>query len=280
MRKEVIKTSLIISTYNWAEALNLCLLSVSRLSVLPDEVIIADDGSRNDTSQLIKRHQKSFKIPLIHVWHKDEGFQLAKIRNKAIAKARYPYIIQVDGDLILHKHFIKDHIQIARKGTFVTGSRVLMNDELSSMMMSTEKTTANIFTPGIRNHFNSMRINFLRNYLADRYHQKDIDSIRGCNMAFWKNDIIKVNGYNEEFEGWGGEDQEIAVRMLNAGIKKRVIKMGGIVLHIAHTKYCRAKHHENDHRMLQTLKEEITYCRQGISQYLNNNRLPRLGNLT
>lgn len=278
--RQAIKTSLIISTYNWAEALNLCLLSVSRLSVLPDEVIIADDGSRRDTYDLIKRFQQSFKVPLIHVWHKDEGFQLAKIRNKAIAKAQYPYIIQVDGDLILHKHFIKDHIEVARKGSFVTGSRVLMNDELSSKMMSSQRTAANIFTPGIRNHFNSLRIKFLRNYLADRYHQKDIDSIRGCNMAFWKEDVIKVNGYNEEFEGWGGEDQELAIRMLNAGVKKRVIKMGGTVLHIAHTKYCRSKHQENDHRMLRTLREEITYCSQGISQYLNHNRIPNLGNFT
>lgn len=278
--RQAIKTSLIISTYNWAEALNLSLLSVSRLSVLPDEVIIADDGSRRDTYELIRRYQQTFKVPLIHVWHKDEGFQLAKIRNKAIAKARHPYIIQVDGDLILHKHFIKDHLEIARKGAFVTGSRVLMNDELSSLMMSDKRTTASIFTPGISNHLNSLRIKFLRNLLADRYHQKDIDSIRGCNMAFWKEDVIKVNGYNEEFEGWGGEDQELAVRMLNAGIKKRVLKLGGVVHHIAHTKYCRAKHLENDHRMLKTLREEITYCSQGISQYLHHNRIPTFGNLT
>lgn len=278
--RQVIKTSLIISTYNWAEALDLCLISVSKQSVLPDEVIIADDGSRQDTYELIKRHQRKFKVPLIHVWHKDEGFQLAKIRNKAIAKAQHPYIIQVDGDLVLHKHFIKDHLELAKKGTFVNGSRVFMNEELSVDMLSNKKTIAYIFTPGISNHLNSLRIKFLRHYLADRYHQKVIKSLRGCNMAFWKEDVIRVNGYNEEFEGWGGEDQEIAVRMLNAGVKKRVIKMGGMVFHIAHTKNCRAKSHENEHRMLHTLREEITYCSQGISQYLNNNRLPRLGNLT
>ncbi|MGX5688858.1 glycosyltransferase family 2 protein [Arcticibacter tournemirensis] len=266
--KRGIKTSLIISTYNWPEALNLCLLSVTRQSVLPDEVIIADDGSTFETAELIEKIRLTFPVPLIHVWQEDEGFQLAKIRNKAIAHARYEYIIQIDGDLVLHKHFIKDHIELSKPGTFITGSRVLMNKSLSEKLLSTQVTNASVFSSGVKNHFNILRIKFLRDYFADRYKQKDMLYLRGCNMAFWRDDIIKVNGYNEEFKGWGKEDNEIAVRLINSGIKKRAIKFGGIVFHIYHSENCRAQSHENETRLANAIKHKITYCQRGISQYV------------
>ena len=94
------KSSLIISTYNWPEALRLCLLSVLGQSVLPDEVIIADDGSTGQTADVVEAMRPLFPVKLIHVWQEDNGFQLSKIRNKAIAMSSCDYIIQVDGDLI------------------------------------------------------------------------------------------------------------------------------------------------------------------------------------
>lgn len=101
--KHPIKTSLLISTYNWCEALNLCLNSVLRQSQQPDEIVIADDGSREDTKLLIADFSKKSPVPIIHVWHEDIGFRKTIILNKAIAKCSSDYIIQIDGDLILHK---------------------------------------------------------------------------------------------------------------------------------------------------------------------------------
>src|SRR5687767_4927209 len=129
------RCSLIISTYNWPSALNLCLQSVLQQSVLPDEVIIADDGSTDDTRQLIASFIRKSPVPIIHVWQADEGFQLAKIRNRAIAQAAHPYIVQIDGDLILPRHFIKDHLQVSNKGSFVTGSRVLLSPTTSKTLL-------------------------------------------------------------------------------------------------------------------------------------------------
>src|SRR5438309_2028957 len=121
--------SLIISTYNWPSALQLCLQSVLQQSVLPAEIIIADDGSTEETKTLIDHMATQCPVPLLHVWQPDEGFQLSKIRNRAIAKAAMPYIIQIDGDLLLHQHFIKDHFHIQEPGYFVSGSRVLLSPE-------------------------------------------------------------------------------------------------------------------------------------------------------
>ena len=104
----MVTASLLITTYNRPDAIELCLQSILRQSVLPLEVVVCDDGSTGETKELIEEYQKKFTVPLIHVWQPDEGFKLAQIRNKGIAKARGNYIIQADGDLILHRHFIKD----------------------------------------------------------------------------------------------------------------------------------------------------------------------------
>ena len=81
------KSSLITPTYNWPEALELLLISLKKQTIYPDEVIIADDGSTEQTTELIKKYQKDFPVPLIHVKHEDNGNQKPKIMNKAIAKA-------------------------------------------------------------------------------------------------------------------------------------------------------------------------------------------------
>ncbi len=263
----IVKTSLIISTYNWPEALHLCLLSISRQSVVPDEVIIADDGSTSETYTMIEQMKEHFPVPLIHVWHEDDGFQLAKIRNKAIARASHDYIIQVDGDLVLHKHFVKDHLELSKPGTFITGSRVLMNKQLSEKLLLSGQTKTGIWVSGMRNHTNRFQIRFLRNYFADRYQAHDIMKLRGCNMAFWREDLIRVNGYNEDFYGWGKEDNEIAARLVNSGVRKRVIKFGGIVFHLYHPENCRERCEENERRLAQTIANKVVYCKRGVNQY-------------
>ena len=115
MTKKSCNVSLIVSTYNWPEALNLCLNSIRNQTLLPDEVIIADDGSTEETRILVEKHKQDFPVPLYHIWQADEVFQLSKIRNKAIAFSSREYIVQIDGDLILSPHFLGDHVAFRKK---------------------------------------------------------------------------------------------------------------------------------------------------------------------
>jgi len=269
MQHKKVTTSLNISTYNWPEALNLCLLSVKALKALPDEVIIADDGSTDSTRQLVEKFQADFPVPVKHVWQPDEGFQLAKIRNKGIAASSGDYIIQIDGDLILHPKFVADHIAFSRKGTFTGGSRVLLSKEYSETLLRSEKINVRLLNGHTTNKLNGFRSPRLTRYLSDRYKINDIYSLRGCNMAFWKEDLLKVNGYNEELTGWGREDSEIAMRLINKGINKRTLKFGGIAYHIYHKESGKEKLAENDQLLNDTIKSKITHCAKGISQYLN-----------
>lgn len=263
------KSALIISTYNWPEALRLCLLSVREQSVLPDEVIIADDGSTGQTAEVIEAIRPMFPVKLVHIWQEDEGFQLSKIRNKAIASSSADYIIQIDGDLILHKHFVKDHLALSKRGTFVAGSRVLMNKELSDEILRCQQARVGPFQSGLGNFSNRFSITWLSRYMADRYKTGDIFALRGCNMAFWREDLLRVNGYNELFHAWGREDNEIAVRLLNSGLKKRAAKFGGVVFHIYHPEVDRGGCRENEAHLTEALLNKTVYCSQGLHQYLD-----------
>jgi glycosyltransferase involved in cell wall biosynthesis len=261
--------SLNISTYNWPQALNLCLRSVKALKVLPDEVVIADDGSTDETRKLIEKFQQDFPVAIKHVWQPDEGFQLARIRNMGIAQSSHEYIIQIDGDLILHPMFVADHISFSQRGSFVGGSRVLLSKAISEKLIGTGNTNVSILNKGIRNRLNGLHFRPLTNYLSDRYKLNDIFYLRGCNMAFWRDDLVKVNAYNEELTGWGREDNEIAIRLVNSGIKKRTLKFGAITYHLYHPEDPKARLSRNEKLLKDAIETGKVYCEKGIDQYLN-----------
>ena len=87
-------------------------------------------------------------------------------------------------------------------------------------------------------------------------------------MAFWKNDLIAINGYNECFTGWGKEDSDIAIRLMNAGVRKKFIKMGGIVYHLYHEEASRSREENNIRLMEDTIKNNVIFCEKGLNQYL------------
>lgn len=264
------KISLIISTYNWPEALDICLKSIMSQKVMPDEILIADDGSKEPTSLIVKKYQAISKAPIIHIWHEDNGFELAKIRNKAIAHASGDYIVQIDGDLILHPYFIADHKKFAKPNSFVRASRIYIDEELSKEKLASQNININPFAKGITNFFSSFRIPFLWKKFETNYKNQGEErwEIHGCNMAFWRKDAIEVNGYNEDFNGWGPEDKEFVARMLNAGKEKRFLKLGGLVFHIHHPINIKENLSNNEKLFYLTKKENIKFCINGINQYL------------
>lgn len=260
--------SLIIATYNWPDALNLCLESISIQTLSPMEIIIADDGSTINTKHLIQSWQKKISIPIKHIWHEDEGFQLAKIRNKAIAAADYSYIIQIDGDLILHKDFIKDHIELRKADCFVTGSRVLLSKITSENLIKNTSIDIKAHSINNKNLLNGVRIKLLRKLFKSTYKQsgKNKYYVKGCNMAFWKQSLESVNGYNEDFTGWGREDSELAIRLINSNVKKQFLKMGGICYHIFHKEAERKNETFNTKMMNKAIVEKRVWAENGLSK--------------
>lgn len=260
------RCTLVTPTYNWPEALELLLLSTMNQTVLPNEVIIADDGSRDETKQLIESFQKVFPVPLIHIWHQDIKNRKPSIMNQAIAKAKFDYIVEIDGDIIMNKHFIEDHLSFAKKGLYLFGSRVNIQEKIVSKLFSKKIIHFNFFAKGIKKRGRTIRIPFLMNLAksVDKRSRK----LRGCNMSFWKEDFVKVNGFNESLVGWGIDDSEMIQRLHNIGIKGKRLKFAGIAYHIYHKEQSKSHFAFNDEIEKETTEKKLTFIEKGINQYL------------
>lgn len=230
-------TVLVITTYNRPDALDMVLESVKCQTMLPDEILIADDGSGKETENLVNRWKNDETIGHLirHIWQPDEGFRLSAIRNRAIAATDKDYIIQIDGDIILHRRFIEDHKRIARPDYVVKGSRVRLSEKLSSKICNTHR----LKIPGplskgvLKDRSKAIRLLWLSNIFLDRFKPHSYYAL-GCNMAFWRKDALKINGFDESFAGWGHEDSDFMFRLSRIGIKKCDLRYAGIQFHLYH----------------------------------------------
>lgn len=260
--------ALIISTYNWPRALSLCLDSVMKQSVMPTEILIADDGSDSSTREVVKHFESLSPVPLRHIWHEDRGFRAAAIRNKAIAASRSDYVLLVDGDMILHRDFIRDHLSFAKKGHYVSGSRGMISAVRTQELLDSPSYghALSAWSKGI-----SCRGNAMRNPLAARLYRSlaPEHNPRSCNMGIWRDDLIRVNGFDEGFEGWGFEDTELGLRLHNSGVRQRRIKFQGIAFHLYHGKAARDNCKINQQRYLESVREGRTRCEKGLDTHLS-----------
>ncbi len=259
-------SSLIIATYNNPKALELVLFAIANQTVVPNEVIVADDGSKSETKLLITQFQKNFPVPLIHVWHEDKGFRLAAIRNKAIAAAKNDYIIQIDGDIIVDKNFVKDHLNNALDGQFLFGSRVNIQESFLRELFQKKVINFNFFSKGIKKRSRTIRIPMVTKFLKQNHVVSS--KLRGCNMSFWRKDIITINGYNEAFVGWGGDDSELANRLHNAGIAGKRLKFAAVIYHIFHHEEDKSNLEKNIEIQMLSRNQKLSYATDGIDKYL------------
>lgn len=259
------KISLIVTTYNWKEALAITLESIKEQTLLPDEVIVADDGSHEDTKALIEAYQLNYPTRLVHSWQEDVGFRLAASRNKAIAKAQGDYLIIVDGDLYLPNTFIESHASAAKNKCFVQGGRVLLGPIVSKKVIE-NGYKPHFFSGDIRNRHNMLN-SALLSKIFTKIRNND-KSTRGCNFALWKKDAIAVNGYNEDFEGWGREDSEMVIRLLNNGLDRIYLKFQAVGYHIYHKESSRGMLEKNDLIYKNTIEKRSQHCVNGLDKYL------------
>lgn len=226
--------SVIITTYNWPEALELALTALARQRVLPHEVVVADDGSREDTRALIERVARGYPVPLRHSWNEDKGFRAALSRNRAIAATRGDYVLMLDGDMLAHPLFVADHLRAARRGSFVQGMRVLTDAAGRDRLLSREVAALGFFDRGLTRRRHTLRIPLLAWLSLRVTHGRSTSAIKTCNQGWWRTDLVALNGFDERYESWGREDKDLAVRAFHAGLARRSLRFGGLATHLYH----------------------------------------------
>jgi glycosyltransferase involved in cell wall biosynthesis len=261
------RSCLIVTTYNWPEALHLTLASVARQTQRPDEVIVADDGSGPATRAVIERWRAA-GLQLEHVWQEDQGFRLARSRNRAIAAARAEYILLVDGDMILHPQFVADHVRCARPDCFIQGARPQLSAATTAQLLQDgDHTDVGPLTPGLQRRAYALRSPLLSRVFSRT--KATLGGVQGCNQSFWRSHAIQVNGYDERFTAWGPEDREFVARLLHLGLRRYYVRHRAIAFHLHHTTRAPTAPNPFDRLLDETLARRATWTEQGLATHLN-----------
>lgn len=236
------------------------LLSLNKQTSKNFEVIIADDGSDEQTKILIDSIKTQVDYPITYVWHPDDGYRLAMIRNKSAAVAKGEYIIFLDGDCIPLTSFIDRHQKLAQTGYFVAGNRVLLSQSFTKQVLQNSISIYQwtlwqwfwAFCTKKTNRFLSLM--YLKN-LYPRYKCcYKWQGARGCSLAMWKQDFLAINGFDESYVGWGYEDSDLVVRLMRNKILRKDGRFAITVLHLWHPENCRANESINYDKFQNLLK--------------------------
>ena len=273
---QALTTSLIITTYNRPDALQLVLNSVLAQRVLPDEVIVADDGSTDETKAVIDAFSARCPVPVKHAWQPDDGFRLAESRNRALAMATSDYIVIIDGDMVMHPEFIADHKKAAKRGVYIQGGRIVLPEEKTAELLTALDRYRPLkwYEKGLEKRFekrfSAIHCPLLAHFLLNKEKRYAYKNIRGCNMAFFREDALAINGFNNAFVGWGREDSEFVARFFNNGGKIATIKFAAIAYHLWHNEAERASLPENDRLLENAMKNGIIRAENGVAEIHKN----------
>lgn len=262
------RLALIVSTYERPDALAAVLDSVSRQRAAPDEIVIADDGSGPATAGLIANFARRSVVPVRVASQPHEGFRLTRLRNLAIATSTADYLVFIDGDMLLHEGFVADHRRHALPGWFTQGVRVRADQSLTARLIDDPRTRLSPATPGLGLLRRAYLLRSRRLATSMRRLANHFIAIKGCNQAFWRDDLLNVNGFNEDIRGWGPEDKELCARLVHAGLQRQTLLFGGIAIHLHHPPASRGALPANLAILETTLRERRAWCEHGVDAHL------------
>ncbi len=277
------KTSVIFTTYNSPVWLEKVLWGFFTQTHRDFEIVIADDGSRDETRQLIERLSASSPMPIRHVWQPDDGFQKSRILNKAIAAAKGDYLIFTDGDCIPREDFVAEHLRHAEDGCYLSGGYFKLPLDISKAITQEDVSSRRVFTPDwLRQHGMEMGIIkalklTMRGPLGDMLNHLPVKaSWNGHNSSCHKKWAIAVNGFDENMQ-YGGQDAEFGRRLRHLGVKAKRIRYSTICVHLEHGHgYVTPEMKANNARIREnTIKHRLTWAAVGLDQYILPDGSPR-----
>ena len=236
-------TSVIISVYNRFDYLQLVFAGLERQSLWDFEVVIADDGSDEKFVAQLNKLIPDLSFPVIHVYQENKGFRKNKILNKAVLAANSDYLVFIDGDCIPHSEFLNEHSRYRQKYVCLTGRRVNLSDkitnQLSPKLVKTgylEKNTLKLVVDGLfGKSFDVEKGFYVKSISLRRMLNKKVRGLLGCNFSVYKEDLLRINGFDERYEAPSlGEDSDIQYRLELTGIRIKSLNNIAVQYHLYH----------------------------------------------
>lgn len=264
--------SVVITTYNRSDALLAVLQGLCQQTDTRFEVIIADDGSREEHQRAIQTSAQARALKAVHVWHPDVGFTASRVRNLGVAASHGDYIVFLDGDCVPEVDFIARHKRLAQAGHFVNGSRVLLSQAFTQRVLEGKEHICGRspwYWLRQRLQGRASKLTGLLRLPDGNFRTRRAFSwkgIRSCNMGIWRSDYVQVNGFDESFVGWGHEDADIVLRLHNSGVVRKNGFCATEVFHLWHKEAARNQESQNARTVRERAKTTVTQPTLGLSR--------------
>ena len=234
--------SVLITTYNHPKWLEKVIRGFAAQTHEEFELVIADDGSGEETRDTISRLAEETGLEIEHVWHEDLGFRKCEILNKAIVRSSHNYLVFVDGDCVTRRDFLETHVRLATKGCFLSGGIVRLPMHISQQLTKHDIRTGRATDPrwlcdqGLKR--NRKRWLLIDNVFFGAFLDKITTTqptFNGHNASAWTEDLVRVNGFDERMQ-YGGLDRELGERLVNSGIRGKQIRHRAGCIHLDHSR--------------------------------------------
>ncbi len=264
--QNAMNASIIITTYNWVAALKVTLRSIIKQSNKSIEVIVADDGSRQDTEKMVREVLEPSDLFWVHVRQNDLGIKQARVKNLGVKYSQSLYLIFIDHDVVLHPNFVDDHLSMAEKGFFLQGKRVFLPEYYTKkLLLKGHFIPPSLLVRGLENRKNAFRAPKLGKLLARS--KRFQTSLRGCNLSMYKRDFLKVDGYDETFDQlWGREDSDICYRLFHCGLRLKNLWFSALQYHLNHRVIKKRQKDRLDFELQIIRREKRIKALKGFSQ--------------
>jgi glycosyltransferase involved in cell wall biosynthesis len=263
--------SVIVTTFDREDALDAVLRSLAAQKDRNIEVLVADDGSSPATAALVAQWKPRLGVPLFHVWHEHRGFRAAEIRNRAIRESSGAYVVFLDGDCLVRPDFVAAHRRLAEHGWFVTGNRALLTPELTTTILNARVEAehwglSQWLARRCRGGLNRLApLIYLPLGRLRKMRPLVWQDARSCNLAIWRSDLDRVDGFDASFNGWGKEDSDLLARLLHAGVRRKDGAFATGVIHLWHPDADRSQLSANQNKLDAMIGSGRIRAEQGMS---------------
>lgn len=266
------RTAVIVTTYNRPDALAVVLEGYCGQNDRDFQLVVADDGSREETGEVVQQCVHHAPFSVTHIWQEDRGFRAAAIRNRALASTSADYVIFTDGDCVPSRHFVQVHKQLAEPGYFLGSNRVLLSAELTARVVC-ERIPIHAWSGiewarhWLRHDINRMLpLVKLPDGLFRKWSPNRWSGIKTCNLSAWRADLVRVNGLDASYEGWGLEDSDLVIRLLHAGVKHKNARFAATMFHLWHPAHDRTQLPANQERLQNLFRSNTVRATIGLDE--------------